>query len=146
MNRKGPLVRLPCRTGRARIRPCNPSDPVGQKHTRMLQMAMRTHWRLRVVDLIHQGAEAQAVTEEDELILVLSALLADARQELDSRRPLGVRQLRFTRERVQVRDEGGDELERPRLLAEAFVEALYTARLCQRCDLVRDIETERTGR
>lgn len=112
----------------------------------MLEMAVRTHWRLRVVDLVNQGAEAQAVTEEDELVLVLSALLADARQELDSCRPLGVRQLRLARERVEVRDEGGDELERPRLLAEAFVEALHTARLCQRCDLVRDIETVRTDR
>lgn len=119
---------------------------MGQIHTPILEMAVGTHWRLRVVDFVHQGAEAQAVTEEDELVLVLSALLANARQELDSRRPFGMRQLRFARERVQVRDQRGDELERPRLLAEAFVEALYTARLCQRCDLVRDIETERTGR
>lgn len=98
-----------------------------------------------MVDLVHQSAEAQAVTEEDELVLVLSALLANARQELDSRRPFGVRQLRFARERVEVRDKRGDELERPRLLAEAFVEALHAARLCQRCDLVRDMETVRTG-
>ncbi len=80
-----------------------------------------------MVDLVHKGAKAQAVTEKDELVLVLSALLADARQELDCRRPFGVRQLGLARERVEVRDEGGDELERPRLLAEALVEPLHAA-------------------
>ena len=83
-----------------------------------------------MVDLVHKGAEAHTVAEEDELVLVLRALLAHPREELDGGSPLRVRQLRLARERVQVRDEPGDELERAGVVAERLVKLLDAARSC----------------
>ena len=80
-----------------------------------------------MVDLVHKGAEAHTVAEEDELVLELGALLAGAGEELDDPGPLGVRQLRLARERVEVGDKCGDELERAGVLGERFVQLLDAA-------------------
>ena len=78
-----------------------------------------------MVDLIHERAEAHTVAEEDKLVLVLRALLADAREELDRLGPFRVRELRLAREGVQMRDERSDQLESPGVFAEALVQLLY---------------------
>ena len=82
-----------------------------------------------MVNLIHKRAEAHAIAQEHKLVLVLRALLPGTREEFDRLRPLLVRELRLARERVQVRDEGRDELERARVLAQALVQLLHAARV-----------------
>lgn len=79
-----------------------------------------------MIDLIHQGAEPQAVAQQDELVLVLCALPAHAGQELDRLGPLGMRELRLPSERMEVGDKRGDEFEGTGVLAEALVEQLDT--------------------
>lgn len=83
-----------------------------------------TYWGLRVIDLVNESAEPQTVAQQDELVLVLCALPAHARQELDRLGPLSVRELCLPRERVEVGYKCGDELKRTGVLAEAFVELL----------------------
>ena len=98
-----------------------------------------------MVDLVDERAEAEAVAEEHELVLVLGARLARAREELHRARPLGVRQLRLARERVQVRDERRRELERARVPAQAPVQLLHAVRV-RKWGAGRRRDSERNGR
>ena len=66
-----------------------------------------------MVQLVNERAEAQAITKEDELVLVRRALLARTREVLDRARPLCVARPRLARERVQVVHERREDLERP---------------------------------
>ena len=77
-----------------------------------------------MIDLIHQGAEPEAIAQQDELVLVLSALPAHARQKLDRLGPFCVGELRLACERVEMRDERSDDLESTGILAEGLVEQL----------------------
>ena len=49
-----------------------------------------TYRRFRVVDLVDKRGKAKDVAEEDELVLVIRALLAGARKELDGFQPFVV--------------------------------------------------------
>lgn len=51
---------------------------------------VRTYRGLRVVDLVDERGEAEDVAEQDELVLVVRALLAGAREELDGVEPFVV--------------------------------------------------------
>ena len=81
-----------------------------------------------MIEFIDEGTEAHTVAEKNELVLPLRALLPGARQILDRGGPFVMRELRLAREGVQVRDEGGDELERARVFGEALVQLLDAVR------------------
>lgn len=73
-------------------------------------------------DLVDEGGEAENVAEEDELVLVVRALLAGAREELDGVEPFVVGEQRLPCKRVEVVDEGLDQLQFPRVLDQAVVQ------------------------
>ena len=93
----------------------------------MEKLDEETYRRLRVVDLIHQRAQAHAVAQEHKLVLVLRALLSGPCKELDCIGPFLVGELRFARECVEVRDECGDQLECAGVFAKALVQLLDAA-------------------
>ena len=70
-----------------------------------------------MIYLVHQRAEPHTVAEQNELVLVLGALLAGAGEELDCGRPFFMRDLRLPGERVQVGYECSYELEGTGLFA-----------------------------
>lgn len=85
-----------------------------------------------MAQLIQQCTEAEAIAQQDELVLELGALLSRAREVLDRSQPLVVCRLRLARERVQVVDERREELQRARVRAELIVQPINMV-----CDRVR---------
>jgi hypothetical protein len=71
-----------------------------------------------VVKLVNERAHAEAVAEQDKLVLVIRALFARPRKVLDCLRPLRVRRSCLARERMYVVDERGEQLECPRIWAQ----------------------------
>ena len=51
-----------------------------------------------MVNLIDEGTEAEAIAQENELVLEFSAFLSSSGQEFNSFGPLGVRRLCFASE------------------------------------------------
>lgn len=64
-----------------------------------------------MLELVDEDAEAEAVAEEDELVLELCAFLAGAREEGDGGGPFGVGEVGGAGEGVEVGDEGGEDFE-----------------------------------
>ena len=68
-----------------------------------------------VIEGIDQHADAHDVGEQDELLPLVVALLADAGEEIDRRRPFGLGRLDVAHEGVEVLDEGLHDLLEPRV-------------------------------
>jgi hypothetical protein len=66
--------------------------------------------RRAVVDRIDQHRQAQGVRQQDELLALVVALLSRGRQEADRGQPLGLRQLDFANEAVQMAHQGAHHL------------------------------------
>lgn len=64
-----------------------------------------------MLELVDEHAEAEAVAEEDDLVLELCAFFAGAREEGDGGGPFDVDEVGGTGEGVEVGDEGGEDFE-----------------------------------
>jgi hypothetical protein len=76
---------------------------------RALLAALGRGARARVLHLVDEHAEAEAVAHEHDLVPARRALAARAPDERDGRGPLGVREPDLARKGVQVHDEAVDD-------------------------------------
>ena len=85
---------------------------------------MKAYSWLWMIDLIDESAEAQAVGEENKLVLEFCAFFARPSEKLDSLGPFCVRRFRLASESVQMVDEGREELEGAGVLAQRGMKAV----------------------
>lgn len=106
------------------VQPCSAQYQHDYEH----ENTRKAYRGLGVVELVDERAEAEAVAEEDELVLVLGTLLACAREVLDRTRPLVVHRPRLAREGVQVVHERREELEGTLIRAQLRVQLINMVR------------------